>query len=323
MEKTGQDFSGNKGTVRRKEKRELAPISCTLILTAISATSVCLCLKMYLWYAAIYDLAVWITVALMNRTWLYRHKRRLGAEAAKINITDLRKSYETDYTKKDKYISQRLLAALGQEQVPDTTGAMIYAVGRMRTAELVEELRQEVGELQEETADLRTKCESLEWKLGEATRAAREAAEMERDARRELKVAQQRQLAAETAQKQAEQERDRAIREFEREIVGYNRSEQEADERRQLKLEQKVAGMNQELLASAGISHREALESVDKIVTVTKQPKPGKTITEYQKKDIIYKLHNGYKQKEVAELYGISQGTVSKIRKAEFESTRG
>jgi hypothetical protein len=319
MEKTGQDFSGNKGTVRRKEKRELAPISCTLILTAISATSVCLCLKIYLWYAVVYDLAVWITVALMNRTWLYRHKRRLGAEAARINLSNLKKSYESDYTKKDKYISQRLLAALDQEQVPDTTGAMIYAVGRMRTAELVEELRQEVAELQEETTSLQAKCESLEWKLGDATRTAREAAEMERDARRELKAAQQRQSAAETAQKQAEQERDRAIREFEREVVGYNQSEQEADERRWLELEKKVGNMNQELLASAGISHKEAIESVDKMVAFTKQPKSEKSISEYQRKDIIYKLQNGYKQKEVAELYGISQGTVSKIKKASGE----
>lgn len=52
------------------------------------------------------------------------------------------------------------------------------------------------------------------------------------------------------------------------------------------------------------------------MVAVTKQPKSEKSISEYQRKDIVYKLQNGYKQKEVAELYGISQGTVSKIKNA-------
>lgn len=293
-----------------KEKKhllELAPVSCAVIVT-MTVVSACAVITMkYIPQIMICDDAAGIAIKLLNPTWLYNHRKRLGADAAGINVRDLEKKYEKDYLKRDKYISQRLLAALYQNQVNDTTGALIYSVGRMRNSEYI-------NELEEQNADLKERVDILEIKLDEALSTASDATARERIAVEQEQMAREEARHHKKLKEIAEEQRDRAIREFEIEMVGKAITDQEREQEKVAQNQRRLENMSQELLVAAGITEKEVFNSFEPREPVVEREQTG-TITEAQRKDILYKLNNGYKQKELAEMYGVSQGTISKIKR--------
>lgn len=293
---------------KERKFRELAPVSRALIIITMFATAAAVIADKFVWQTIVFDVATWITIQLLNPTWLHNHRKRLGADAAGINVRELERRYERDYLKKDKYISQRLLAAQYQNQVPDGAGAIIYSVGRRRSELYIQELEDENEKLAERIDD-------LEVKLDDAILVSKNATERERLAREQEGIAWEKAREFEMQKKIAEEQRDRAIREFELEMIGEAITDQERQRQQEEKNKRMLENINKDLMMAVGGTEKETIEAFTREYSVNKIEQTG-TITEAQRREILYKLKNGYKQKELAEMYGISQGTVSKIKRS-------